>query len=84
MRKNYAFDVTIILELESTRPDCQVAKIGLNGPMTNRVKVWSYFYGLTIMTNKFAFEVNAEIRLESTILDGVGSGRVGSGRVGRG
>ena len=37
------------------------------------------------MTNKFAFEVNAEIRLESTILDGVGwTGRVGSGRVGSG
>ena len=32
------------------------------------------------MTNNFAFEVNAEIRVESTILDGVGSGRVGSGR----
>ena len=33
------------------------------------------------MTNNFAFEVNAQIRLESTILDGVGwTGRVGSGR----
>ena len=32
------------------------------------------------MTNNFAFEVNAQIRLESTILDGVGSGWVGSGR----
>ena len=41
------------------------------------------------MTNNFAFEVNAQIRLESTILDGVertgrdGSGRVGSDRSGR-
>ena len=32
------------------------------------------------MTNNFAFEVNAEIRVKSTILDGVGSGRDGSGR----
>ena len=32
------------------------------------------------MTNNYAFEVNAQIRLESTILDGVGSGRGGSGR----
>ena len=26
-------------------------------PMTNRVKVWKYFWGLFIGTNNFAFEV---------------------------
>ena len=50
----------------------QMAKIGLKAPMTNMVKVWSDFQGLTNETNNFAFEVNTEFRLESTILDGVG------------
>ena len=37
--RNFAFDVKFIIGLESTRPDSQEAKIGLNGPKTNRVKV---------------------------------------------
>ena len=36
---NFAFEDMVILGLESTRLDGQVAKIGLNGPMTNRIKV---------------------------------------------
>ena len=39
-------------------------------PMTNRVKVWSYFQGLAIEPNNFAFELNAEFRRENTIPDG--------------
>ena len=39
-------------------------------PITNRLKVWSHFYGLAIESNNFAFEVKAEFRLESTIPDG--------------
>ena len=37
--RNFAFDVKVILRLESTRPDSQNAKKGVNGPRTNRVKV---------------------------------------------
>ena len=48
----------------------QMAKIGLTAPMNDMVKVWSDFQGLTNETNNFAFEVNTEFRLESTILDG--------------
>ena len=40
--------------------------------MTNSVKSWSHFYGLTNETNKFAFEVNTKFRLKNTVLDGVG------------
>ena len=29
---NFAFEIKAILGLEVTRPSCQVAKIGLNGP----------------------------------------------------
>ena len=50
----------------------QMAKIGLTAPMNDMFKVWSDFQGLTNETNNFAFEVNTEFRLESTILDGVG------------
>ena len=41
--------------------------------MTNRVKVWKYFQGLTIETNNFASEVNFKLGLESTRLDGYGA-----------
>ena len=41
--------------------------------MTNRVKVWKYFQGLTIKTNNFAFEVKHILSLESTRLDGYGA-----------
>ena len=37
--KEFAFEVKIILGLESTCHDNQVAKIGLNGPVTNSVNV---------------------------------------------
>ena len=39
-------------------------------PMNNRVIVCIYSYGLTIEINNFAFEVNAILGLESTLLDG--------------
>ena len=42
------------------------------GPMTNRVKVRIYFYGLTIEINNFAFEVKVILGMESTIPDVVG------------
>ena len=38
-------------------------------PMKNRVKVWKYFWGLFIVTNNFAFEVEAILVLESTHLE---------------
>ena len=44
-------------------------QIGLNGPMTNRAKVWKYFQGLTIDTNNYAFEVKVILSLESTYTD---------------
>ena len=58
--------IKVLLGLESTRPGGQVAKIGLSGPMTNRVKVWRYFKGLTIKTNNFAFEVKVDLSLNYT------------------
>ena len=36
---NFTFEVMAMLGFESTRPGGHVVKIGLNGPMTNRVKV---------------------------------------------
>ena len=36
---NFALEVKNILGLESTHLESQVAKIGLNDPMNNRVKV---------------------------------------------
>ena len=38
--------------------------------MTNRVKVWKFFYGLIIETSNFAFEVKVILGLESTYSDG--------------
>ena len=38
-------------------------------PMTNRFKVWKYFWGLFIATNNFVFEVEAILVLESTHLE---------------
>ena len=38
-------------------------------PMTNRVKVWKYFWGLFIATNNFAFEVEGILVLKSTHLE---------------
>ena len=37
--------------------------------MTNRVKVWKHFLGLSIETNNFAFEVKVILGLESTHLE---------------
>jgi len=34
------------------------------GPLTNRAKVRTYFYGLTIELNYFAFEVKVILGLE--------------------
>ena len=34
--------------------------------MTNRVKVWTHFQGLTIEVNNFAFVIKVLIGLEST------------------
>ena len=38
----------------------------------NRVKVQIYFYGLTIETDNFAFDVKLIQGLESTLLGGLG------------
>ena len=46
-----------------------MAKIGLNGSLTNRVKVLEYFWGLLIATNNFAFEIKVILGLESTHLE---------------
>ena len=37
-------------------------------PMTNKVKFWIYFYGLTSETNNFAIEMKVIIGMESTRL----------------
>ena len=42
-------------------------------PITNRVKVWKYFSGLTIDTNNFAFEVQVILSLENTYSDALGA-----------
>ena len=47
-----------------------MAKTGFIGPLTNRVKVRIYFYGLTIEINNFAFEVKVIQGLESILLGG--------------
>ena len=41
---NFALEVKNILGLENTNLESQVAKIGLNGPMNNRVKVKNIFW----------------------------------------
>ena len=41
---NFALEVKDILGLESTHLESQVAKIGLYGPMNNRVKVKNIFW----------------------------------------
>ena len=43
-------------------------------PMTNSVKVYKCFQGLTIEINNFAFEVKVVLGLVSTIPDGRGPG----------
>ena len=49
-------------------------------PLTNRVKVRIYFYGITIEIDNFAFEVKVTIGLERTILNEVGQkGQTGYG-----
>ena len=30
--KNFAFEIKVLLDVESTHPGCQMAKIGLHGP----------------------------------------------------
>ena len=60
---NFTFEVKAILGLESTLVEIQVAKIGLNGPMNDRVKVYKYFWGSIIATNNFACEVKAILGL---------------------
>ena len=66
---NFAFEVKATLGLDSSHLENWVAKIGLKGPMTNRVKVQKYFWGPIIATNNFAFEVEAILVLESTHLE---------------
>ena len=39
-------------------------------PMINRDKVWNFFWGLSIETNNFAFEVKFILGMESTYPDG--------------
>ena len=38
--------------------------------ITNRVKIWIYFYVLAIENNNFAFEVKVILGVESTFPDG--------------
>ena len=52
-------EVEVIQGKLNTHPDELVVKIGLNGPMTHRVKVWRYFLSLNIDGNIFAFGVQA-------------------------
>ena len=40
------------------------------GPLSNRVKVQMYFYGLPIEMDNFAFDVKVIQGLESTLLGG--------------
>ena len=40
--------------------------------MTDRIKVWRYFQGLTIEANNFAFEVKVTLSLESNLLKKLG------------
>ena len=42
-------------------------------PIANMVKVWKYFWGLTIETNNFAFKAKVILGLESTCPDGKGA-----------
>ena len=44
----FVFEGMVILGFESTPPCGHVARIGINGPMTNRVKVQKLFWGLLI------------------------------------
>ena len=46
-------------------------------PMTNRVKVRRYFWGLAIDTNNFAFEVKVDFSLNYTFTGGWVDGWVG-------
>ena len=39
-------------------------------PISNRIKVGKYFWGLTIETNNFAFEAKVILGPESASLDG--------------
>ena len=41
--KIFDFVIKVLPGLETTCPGCQMAKIGLNGPLTIRVKVCKYF-----------------------------------------
>ena len=66
---NFAFEVKAIIGQKSTHLESRVAKIGLNGSMTNKTRVWKYFWGLVMATSNFAFEVNATLDLESTHLE---------------
>ena len=68
---NFAFQVKVILGLESTCPDDQGAKIGLNGPKYKQSKGMEIFQGLLIETSDFAFEVKVILGLESTRPDGL-------------
>ena len=51
-----------------------MTKIGLNSPMSSRVKVWRYFQGLSIKTNNFAVELKFILGQNQTRLGGSGGG----------
>ena len=65
---NFAFEVKVTLCLNSTRPDNQVPKIELNGPLTYRIKVRRKIEGLAIDTNNTALEIKVILSMESTCL----------------
>ena len=70
MTRNFALKVCYMLCMESADLDGLMAKIGLDSPMCNRVKVLIYFWGLNIETQNFSFDEKVQFSLESTVLDG--------------
>ena len=44
----------------------QMEKTGVDGPMTNRVKVWTTFQDLIIETNNFTFGIKEKLGQAST------------------
>ena len=42
-------------------------------PMTDRLKVWKYVYGLNIKTNNFTIDVTVILDLESTCPNSMGA-----------
>ena len=70
MTRNFALKVCYMLCMESADLDGLMAKVGLDSPMYNRVKVLIYFWSLNIETQKFSFDEKVPFSLENSIVDG--------------